>query len=89
VGLSRKAAGIDDGVDYVYVVLSPGFPAGALAIFKPWRGGRRIRPALGMAPALMACGIEGGAYCLASYGVLAAGTRCRRSLWIGAGVFLT
>jgi len=35
----------------LYVVLSLRFPAAALAVFIPWRGGRRIHQALGMAPA--------------------------------------
>ena len=33
----------------------------ALAVFIPWPGADGIRPALGMAPALMVCWIEGGA----------------------------
>ena len=33
----------------------------ALAVFIPWRGAAGIRPARGMAPALMVCWIQGGA----------------------------
>src|SRR5271163_520177 len=40
--------------------LSPDFPAGARGLY-PLARGCRIRPARGMAPALMVCWIEGGA----------------------------
>src|SRR5271156_2150876 len=40
--------------------LSPDFPAGARGLY-PLARGCRIRPARGMAPALMLCWIEGGA----------------------------
>ena len=61
-GRSRPAPG---GVDLRWGpsqcrALSPDFPAGARGLYPLARGGR-IRPALGMAPALMVCWIEGGA----------------------------
>ena len=61
-GRSRPAPG---GVDLRWGpsqcrALSPDFPAGARGLY-PLARGCRIRPARGMAPALMGCWIEGGA----------------------------
>jgi hypothetical protein len=83
--LDRAGDEIVDQFRALRRALSPEFGAAALAVFIPWRGGRRIRPVLGMAPALMSvcdrrrrrqfslCGIR------LSCGVVAAGTRPQRA----------
>ena len=76
--------------------LSPDFPAGARGLY-PLARGCRIRPARGMAPALMVCWIEGGAGFFLfgviawrrrrATGSIAAGTwRCRHSPGCVCGV---
>ena len=77
------------GVDSLRRALSPEFAAGALAVFIPWRGGpthptgaRDGTRADGVLDRRRRRQFSFFAYCLASYRVIAASTRRRRSVWI-------
>ena len=61
-GCARQPSGFNNSVrgPTQCRALSPDFPAGARCLY-PLARGCRIRPARGMAPALMLCWLEGGA----------------------------